>query len=96
MSDPSGIGGSVGDSGVLDIRRLEKLVRDFVDASIASSTSRVYATGQRRHIAFCKDGKFNHLSLEENWLCLYVAHLTDEGLEHSSIKGYLSAIRSCR
>ena len=26
-------------------------------------------------------------------MCLYVAHLADEGLKHSSIKGYLSAIR---
>ena len=89
MSDPSRIGGSVGDSGALDIGRLEKLVRDFVNASIAPSTSRVYETGQRRYIAFCK---FNPLPLEENRLCLFVAHLADEGLQNSSIKGYLSAI----
>ena len=71
---------------------MEKL-DNFVDASIAPSISRVYATGQRRYRAFCKDGKFNPLPLEENRLCLYVAHLADEGLQHSSIKGYLSAIR---
>ena len=77
----------------MDIGRLEGLVREFVNASIAPSTARVYASGQKRYLAFCRDTNFTPLPLEEDQLCLYVAHLADEGLQHSSIKGYLSAIR---
>ena len=44
-------------------------------------------------MTFCKKGSLVPLPLEENQLCLFVAYLADEGLCHSSIKGYLSAIR---
>ena len=33
------------------------------------------------------------LPLTESHLCLFVAHLANEGLKHTSIKGYLSATR---
>ena len=35
----------------------------------------------------------NPFPLSEDQLCTFMAHLMDEGLQHSSIKGYLSAIR---
>ena len=75
------------------MRHLEGLVRDFVEASIAPSTAQVYATGQRRYLSFCRKSGSNPIPLSENQMCLFVAHLADEGLQHSSIKGYLSAVR---
>ena len=77
----------------MDIGHLEGLVRDFIDASIAPSTARVYASGQRRYLSFCASSNSPPLPLTEGQLCLFVAHLANEGLKHSSIKGYLSAIR---
>ena len=77
----------------LDIGRLEGLVKGFIEASIAPSTARVYASGQRRYLTFGKNSKSPPLPLTESHLCLFVAHLADEGLKHTSIKGYLSAIQ---
>lgn len=77
----------------MDIGRLEEMVGEFVKASIAPSTARVYATGQKRYLSFCRDSKSAPLPTSEHKLCLFVAHLASEGLQHSSIKGYLSAVR---
>ncbi len=77
----------------MDIGRLEEMVGSFIDSSVAPSTARVYATGQRRYLAFCKSAVFTPLPATEHQLCLFVAHLVEGGLQHSSIKGYLSAIR---
>jgi len=77
----------------LDLQHLEGLVRDLVKASIAPSTARVYATGQRRYLSFCRETSSVPLPLSEHKVCLFVAQLADDGLQHSSIKGYLSAIR---
>ena len=87
--DPTRSGGSPGNPGELDMRHLEGLVRDL----IAPSTAQVYATGQRRYLSFCRKSNSNPLPLSENQMCLFVVHLADEGLQHSSIKGYLSAVR---
>ena len=72
---------------------MEGLVRDLVSESLAPSTKRVYASGQKRYLEFCRDSSSNPFPLTEDQLCRFVAHLAEEGLHHSSIKGYLSAIR---
>ena len=72
---------------------MEGVVRDLVDGSVAPSTKRVYASGQRRFLEFCRDTDSNPFPLSENQLCKFVAHLSEEGLKHTSIKGYLSAVR---
>ena len=41
----------------------------------------------------CDKSGSNPIPLSENQMCLFVAHLADEGLQHSSIKGYLSAVQ---
>ena len=38
-------------------------------------------------------GNLNLFPLVEDQLCTFAAHLMDEGLQHSSIKGYFSGIR---
>jgi len=92
ISSPKGPCDTAGGAAKLDIRHLEGLVRDFIDASIAPSTARVYASGQRRYLSFCASSNSPSLPLTEGQLCLFVAHLANEGHKHSSIKGYLSAI----
>lgn len=77
----------------MDINRLGQLVGEYVDASIAPSTAKVYATGQRRYLTFCEVFHLVPLPLRERNICLYAVYLAESGLQHSSIKNYLSAIR---
>ena len=42
-----------------DVRHLQQLIRDLVNASIAPATARVYATGQRYYQSFCKAADIN-------------------------------------
>lgn len=77
----------------MDLSRLEDLARDLVNTSLAPSTRRVYASGQKRYLDFCRKGRLTPFPLSENQLCTFVAYLLDEGLQYTSIKGYLSAIR---
>lgn len=72
---------------------MDQLARDLIEASIAPSTARVYGVGQRRYLSFCRGLGAAPLPLSEEQLCRYVAHLAEEGLKHTSVKGYLSAIR---
>ena len=60
---------------------------------MSASTKRVYASGRKRYLEFCKQTGVVEFPLAESQLCTYVAYLADQGLRHSSIKGYLSAIR---
>ena len=53
----------------------------------------MYASGQKRYLEFCQLSSLSPFPLSENQLCSFVAHLSELGLQHSSIKGYLSAIR---
>ncbi len=79
----------------LDLQHLEGLARDLINESLAPSTKRVYAAGQRRYLDFCRTGTLNPypFPLTEDQLCTFAAHVMEEGLQHSSIKGYFSAIR---
>ena len=71
---------------------LRDLARDLINNSLAPSTRRVYASGQKRYLEFCRKGSLTPFPLSEEQLCTFVAYLMDEGLQHTSIKGYLSAI----
>ena len=42
---------------------------------------------------FCQQAGLIPLPLRENTLCLFVAHLVEQGLQHSSIRLYLSSLR---
>ena len=53
----------------------------------------MYASGQRRYWEFCRVNRLPPFPLPEDQLCTCVAHLVDEGLQYSSVKGYLSANR---
>lgn len=77
----------------MDLRRLQDLARDLINDSLAPSTRRVYASGQKRYLEFYRNGGLSPFPLSEDQLCTFVAYLMDEGLQHTSIKGYLSTIR---
>lgn len=77
----------------MDIGRLEELVDKYAQCSIAPSTSRVYLAGQKRYLSFCSCANLSPLPLCEKHVCSYVVYLAEQGLQHSSIKGYLSALR---
>ena len=57
------------------------------------STKQVYAFGQRRYLKFCTKLGITPFPLVELQLCKFVANSEEDGLQFSSIKGYLSAIR---
>ena len=61
--------------------------------SLAPSTRHLYA-GQTKYLDFCSTFPLTPFLLKEteDQLCTFVAHLMDEGVQHSSI-GYLLAIR---
>ena len=75
----------------LDITRLEKSVHIYYHQGLSLSTQRSYGTGQARYYSFCQ--QLNCLPLPSTEQ-LFVAHLANEGLAHSTIKVYLSALRN--
>ena len=77
----------------LDLQWLKQLARDLINNLLAPSTRRAYAIGQRRCFVFRSACQLTPFPLTEDQLCTFVAHLVDEGLQHSSIKIYLLAIR---
>ena len=65
---------------------------------LASSTRRVYLSAQRRYVSFCRqdghvDASGAPLPADERSLMRFATSLSDS-LRHSSIKVYLSAVRS--
>ena len=52
-----------------------------------------YESAQKHFLLFCQDANFSPTSVSEELLCGYVAFLSKEGLKHTSIKSYLSAVR---
>ena len=70
----------------------------FLYQGLAPSTRRVYLSAQRRYVDFCRqDGRLSLdgalLPADEQSLMRFASFLTDS-LHHSSIKVYLSAVRS--
>ena len=70
-------------------------IHTFVHVRILSSSmQRLYRTGKVRYHSFCQKLRHSPLPSTEQLLLLFVAHLANEGLAHSTIKVYLSAIRN--
>jgi hypothetical protein len=66
----------------------------LMNAALRDNTKRTYTSAQNRFINFCKHYKLLPLPVSEDTLLLYVSFLFEEGLSGSSIKVYLSAVRS--
>ena len=69
------------------------MVQHFIKCLLAPSTQNTYTSAKKRYTQFCQHLNVSPLPVSENVLCHYVAHLAQEGLKHTSIKTYLSAIR---
>ena len=77
----------------MDVASLDRAVQEYFHEALASSTKRSYGSAQRRFLAFCSRSKLSPLAVSEEMLCRYVAFLAEDGLAHSTIKSYLSAVR---
>ena len=51
----------------------------------------MYASSNRRFLAFCNQYNFQPLPVTETLLCRYVSFLASQSLKYQSIKSYLSA-----
>ena len=78
----------------MDVSQLGELVQFYLQASLAPSTKRTYATGQRRYLNFCSVTRVSPLPVTEFVLCAFTASLAHNNLKHQSIKTYLSAVRN--
>jgi site-specific recombinase XerD len=63
-------------------------------AALNPNTQRTYTSAQNRYINFCSAFNLPVMPATEDNLLLYIAHLFDAGLKGSSIRVYLSAVRS--
>ena len=84
--------------GQLNTSSLEQRCLHFLAQGLAPSTRKAYASGQRKFVEFCRQAGKLHSNgspcpADEWTLCLFVSFLADS-IQHSSIKVYLSAVRS--
>ena len=66
---------------------------EYFGRGLAPATRRSYGAAKRRYVVFCGELGRPPLPASEQRFCHYVAYLVREGLVHSSIKCYLSAVR---
>ena len=70
-------------------------IQNYLSLSVAASTKQTYSSGERRFPEFCtfhSPHKSTHLPTDEETLIQYAAYLA-KTIKHSSIKGYLGAVR---
>jgi integrase len=66
----------------------------LMSSALKPSTKKTYSCAQQKFIEFCKKYEFIPMPVTESTLLLYVAYLFDQGFKGSSIRVYISAIRS--
>ena len=62
-------------------------------AGLAASTQRTYRSGERRYLLFCSMTGESPYPATEHRLTQFIAHLFEQGLGTSTMKGYLAAVR---
>ena len=72
---------------------MDTAVDFYFQRAIADSTQRTYASAQSRFLSFCREFSLQPLPVNEPQLCRFASFLGLQNLAHSSIKGYLAAIR---
>lgn len=73
---------------------LERMAQQLVYSSKRPNTRRTYSSAQRQFIAFCKNYQLTALPCEKDTVLLFVAYMHANNFKLSSVKVYLSAIRS--
>ena len=80
-------------TGMQDYHSLDVAVQGYFAAALASSTQSTYKTAEHRYLSFCTSFHITPLPATEATLCYFVACLGQQGLAHSTIRGYLSGVR---
>ena len=75
------------------ITLLGPTVQRLLQAGLAPSTQRVYASGKKKYLTFCQLTGSPPLPVTEHNLMYFVAFAVNKGLKHQTIKSYLSAVR---
>ena len=68
---------------------MEDTVQRLFVEGVATRTRSTYSSAQCKYIKFCQILNINPLPLSERSLCLFAAHLANEGLRAQSIKSVL-------
>ena len=68
------------------------MVQQFYQQALAPLTLRSYTSAHSRYLSFCSLYHLSPLPITEATLCKFVAAMAQQGVSHSSIKAYLSAI----
>jgi hypothetical protein len=75
-------------------KSLEVTARRLVGAALRDSTQKSYGSAQKKFLNFCTDFGLIPLPASEEVLLSYISFLFTKGFKGSSIKVYLSAVRS--
>jgi len=78
----------------LDINKLEEAVQYYYEQGLAPSTKKSYLAGQKCYLFFCSAICRQPIPTSEDILLTFISHLAQEGLAYTTIKVYLSAVRS--
>ena len=76
----------------LDISKLQQSVQQYYTNGAAKSTWNTYSAGQQCYLTFSADAQRQAVPTSESSLMLFVSHLANLELTHSTIKVYLSSI----
>ena len=70
--------------------------RHLLSISLADSTKKMYGVGWRSYIQYCTTANRKPLPLSEEALMNWASSTALSGCKYTTIKSYLSGIRSCR
>ena len=76
----------------MDIAGLDSMVQLLLQHGLAPSTQRSYSSAQARYMSFCATYHIQPLPFVQETLCTFTAWLGGQGMSHSSIKCYFSAL----
>ncbi len=79
--------------GMLDVPALEAVVQRLYGHGLSQNSTRTYDSASRRFLWFCDIAGLSPLPLTERTLCLYVESLSQDRIQPSSIRTYLSSLR---
>ena len=68
-------------------------VQRLLQAGLAPATHKSYFAGKKKYLLFCIQSGTTPLPVTEDGLLHFIAFAASQGLRHTTIKGYLSAIR---
>ena len=94
ISNPREVGAIVGAvATTLDVFSLGSAVQRLLQAGLAPATHRSYFARKKKYLLFCIQSGTTRLPVTEDGLLHVIAFVASQGLRHTTIKGYLSAIR---